>query len=318
MTKARGPHRYRRLTALMVRSVREPGKYFDGDGLCLKVGKDGSKRWLMRLMVKGRRRDLGVGAARLVSLAEAREKAGELRRMARNGIDPVLARRKERRLIPTLEKACRAVHGERLATWKNEEHAAEWLRSLSGLIFPSLGARLVDFIEPHDLLKTLSPIWLTRGPTASRVLQRLSTVFDWCSVHGHRVGNPCHGLTKALPKQETKPKHFAALPWSELPALTGRLDDRDMPSLALKFVILTAARSGEVLFAKQGEIDGEARLWTVPKERQKSGREHVVPLSDQALEVLDRARELAEEIGSGGSNYVFPGRGGPNRQHGAC
>jgi hypothetical protein len=174
--KRRHPHNA--LSAVKVRSIKEPGRYADGNGLYLFVEPSGAKRWVLRTVVQGKRRDIGLGGLRLVSLSEAREKAGAYRKLAREGGDPLAERRKERRQIPTFAEAAKAVHTQRSATWKNPKHAAQWINTLREYVFPALGERRVDQIDTPDVLNALSPIWLTKPETARRVRQRIRVVFD--------------------------------------------------------------------------------------------------------------------------------------------
>jgi integrase len=285
----------------------EPGRYADGNGLYLVVEPSGAKRWVLRTIVRGKRRDMGLGGLSLVSLAEAREKALACRKLAREGGDPLAERRKARAVIPTFAEAAERVHAEHQATWRNAKHAQQWINTLRQYAFPIIGERRVDQIDTPAILNTLSPIWLTKPETARRVRQRLGTVLDWAKAAGFRSGdNPVAGVAKGLPKQGDDGDHHAALPYAEVPGFVARLREADsglMARLALEFLILTAARTSEVLGAKWGEVDETERLWIVPAERMKAKRVHRVPLGDRCLEILARAKEL-----SAGSEYLFPGR----------
>ena len=308
----KGRHPEKALTAVQVRSLKEPGRYADGNGLYLVVEPSGSKRWLLRTVVQGRRRDIGLGGLSLVPLAEAREKALAYRKIARDGGDPLAERRRAQVTIPTFAEAAETVHAEHRATWKNPKHAAQWITTLRTYANPHLGAKRIDQIETPDVLRALSPIWLTKPETARRVRQRIGTVLDWAKAAGHRSGdNPVEGVAKGLPKQGERDEHHAALPYADVPAFVARLRGMSGPGeigrLAFEFLILTAARTGEVLDARWSEINEAEALWTVPAARMKAGREHRVPLSSRAGEVLARAKTLG-----GGSALVFPGRSGEN------
>ena len=297
--KRPGKHPDKALTALRVKALREPGRYADGGGLYLEVGANGTKWWLLRITVQGRRRDLGLGGVRDVSLLEARERAAELRKVARNGGDPVAEKRKASTAVPTFDAAVKAVHKEHAPSWRSKKHAAQWLAALEQYAFPVLGKRRIDQIDTPDILRILAPIWLTKPATARRVRQRLRTVLDWAKAAGHRSGeNPVDGVGKGLPKQAERVKHHAALPYAETPAFVQRLREQggaETARLAFELLILTAARTGEVLGARRSEFDLDQKVWTIPAERMKGGREHRVPLSARAVEIVRRAMDLSAD-----------------------
>jgi integrase len=305
--RARGHHPDKALSAVRVRALKKPGRYADGNGLYIVVDPSGAKRWVLRTLVRGKRCDIGLGGLRLVSLAEAREKAIAYRKLARNGGDPLAERRKERLAVPTFEQAARLVHGEHAPAWKNAKHAAQWINTLAEYVFPALGDRRVDLIDTPDVLKVLSPIWLTKPETARRVRQRVGTVLDWAKAAGFRSGeNPVQGIAKGLPKQPDRQDHHAALPYEDVPGFIEALREAsasESARFAFEFLILTAARTGEVLGATWGEIDFERTTWTIPGTRMKTGRTHRLPLAPRCMEILSRARDL-----SGQGGYVFPGR----------
>ncbi|MCJ2091474.1 integrase arm-type DNA-binding domain-containing protein [Methylobacterium sp. J-072] len=306
----KGRHPEKALTTVQVRALKHPGRYADGHGLYLVVDPSGAKRWLLRIMVQGRRRDIGLGGVGLISLAEAREKTLAYRKTARGGGDPLAERKKALATTPTFAAAAEMVHAEHKATWKNPKHAAQWITTLRTYAHPHLGMKRVDQIETPDVLRALSPIWLTKGETARRVRQRIGTVMDWAKAAGHRSGdNPVEGVAKGLPKQGEREEHHAALPYADVPAFVARLQgisgQGEIGRLAFEFLILTAARTGEVLGARWTEIDEAGALWIVPAARMKAGREHRVPLSGRACDVLARARALG-----GSTALVFPGRRG--------
>jgi len=192
-------------------------------------------------------------------------------------------------------EAAEQVHQEHKSSWRNAKHVEQWITTLKTYAAP-IGDRRIDQIDTPDILRVLSPIWLTKPETARRVRQRLKTVFDWAKAAGHRDGdNPVDGVAKGLPKQVTREEHHAALPYSEVGVFVGRLRDgerMDTARLALEFLILTAARTSEVLKAKWQEIDRDERLWTVPAERMKAQRIHRVPLSDRCIHILLQAEEF--------------------------
>src|SRR5262245_22345543 len=303
--KRKGKHPEKVLSATLVRSLVKPGRYIDGNGLYLEVDASGAKRWVLRTVIKGKRCDIGLGGLTVVSLAKAREEAAKMRQLARSGGDPLQERRKERQTIPTFEDAARQFHENHSKSFRNTKHSNQWIDSLDTYAFPTLGARRVDQIESADVLKVLTPIWLTIPETARRIRQRMKAVFDWAKASGFRSGdNPVDGISKVLPKHNTTQKHFAALPHGQVPSFIQRLREYEGVStrLAFEFLILTAARRGEVLKAKWNEVDFEADTWTVPGDRMKAKREHLVPLSPRCLELLTAAKEFAD-----GSEFVFPG-----------
>jgi integrase len=305
--KPRGRHPDKRLTAVRVRTIKAPGRYADGNGLYLFVDPSGAKRWIWRGRFAGKRSDLGLGSAQLVSLADARDEATRLRRMAREGKNPLAERRRERRTVPTFKNAATQVHASQSATFRNTKHKAQWLASLEADVFPVFGDRPVNAIDAADVLKALSPIWTTKPETARRLKQRIKVVFDWAKASGFCSGdNPTEGLTKVLPKHRGESKHHAALPYQAVPTFISVLrtaDTSESVRLAFELLILTATRTSEVLRATWAEVDLDAKVWTIPGARMKMGREHRVPLSARAVEILERALACAD-----GGPWVFPGR----------
>jgi integrase len=288
-----------KLTARKVEALREPGHYVDGDGLALVIGKRGGKSWVLRTMVRGKRRDIGLGGVSWVSLAEAREKSFAARKIAREGGDPIAARRANV-ICPTFEEAARKVHAEQIMSrGRNEKYRVQWLNTLRDYAFPQIGSQPVRDVDQPDVLRVLVPIWAEKPQTARLVRQRLRTVMNWARTAGHFEGvNPVEGVESGLAKQRHRVKHYAAMPWADVPGFLPKLGENVMER-ALRFLILTAARSGEVRGARWSEIDDEERLWIIPDDRMKSGREHRVPLSDEALAVLEQVRGL-------GPDLVFP------------
>ena len=302
-----GKHPDKSLSAAKVRGVKAPGRYADGNGLYLIVDPSGAKRWVLRTVVQGRRRDIGLGGVQVVSLADAREEAARMRRIARDGEDPLSERRKAREVVPTFEQAARRVFEERKNGWKNPKHAAQWITTLETYAFPLIGARRVDHLETPDVLRVLSPIWLTKPETASRVRQRISAVFDWAKAAGFRdAENPVAGVARGLPKQPKGKDHHKALPIDDLPGFVSRLREETanpITLLAFEFLILTATRTAETIGATWDEIDLEQAIWGIPGGRMKADREHRVPLGPRSLEILAEVKELG-----GGSAYLFPGQ----------
>ncbi|WP_328805080.1 tyrosine-type recombinase/integrase [Stappia albiluteola] len=292
---------------MKVRNENKPGRYADGNGLYLVVDPSGAKRWLLRTVVHGRRRDIGLGSLRLISLAQAREQAQEMRHIARSGGDPLVERRKQNQTIPSFEEAALLVHESYRGSWRNQKHRQQWINTLKQHVFPVFGSKRVDQVEPANVLHALSQIWLTKPETARRVKQRIGTILDWAKASGFRDGeNPAAGVIKGLPKQPAKQRHHAALPYRQIEGFVKELRSSDVSPttrLAFEFLILTACRTSEVLKARWDEIDFDAKIWTVPSDRMKGSREHRVPLSDRCLAILREARLLA-----GDSPYLFPGR----------
>jgi integrase len=290
-----------KLTARKAESLKDPGHYVDGDGLALVIGRRGGKSWVLRTMVRGKRRDIGLGGYSWVSLAEAREKAREARKIAREGGDPI-AQRKARVACPTFAEAARQVHADQVVgQGSNGKHKDQWINTLVTYAFPAIGQKSVEDITQADVLAVLAPIWTEKAETARRVRQRIRTVMDWARTAGHYEGvNPVEGVDKGLTKQRDIVKHHTAMPWQEVPALIPKLGD-SVAALALHFLILTAARTGEIIGASWSEIDLQERLWVIPMERMKASREHRVPLTDEALAILEKVRGLEDE-------FIFPGQ----------
>lgn len=306
--KRKGRHPANALSAVKVRSLKQPGRHADGNGLYLVVDPSGAKRWLLRMVVHGRRRDIGLGGVRTVSLLEARDLAYKYRKIAREGGDPIKEMRSAKETAPTFRVAAATVHEAHSKAWRNKKHTAQWIATLEAYAHPFIGDLPVNKIDTPDILKLLAPIWLTLPETARRVKQRVSTVFDWCKAANYCAGeNPVAGVSKGLPKQPDRKKHYAALPYDEVPAFVSTLRESNFDEatkLAFEFLILTAARTGEVLRAMDGEIDVEKAVWIVPSERMKAHVEHRVPLTDRALEIVVSARELHTVRGG----FLFPGR----------
>ena len=305
------------LSAVFVQSVQETGTYADGGGLNLRVEDSGAKFWFQRVTIDGKRRNLGLGGYPTVSLAEARKAALVNSRMIREGRDPLAEKReaitaRQRPPTPTFAEASEIVIDMRRPTWTNAKHAAQWASTLTTYASPKLGPKLVTDITSADILSVLTPIWIEKPETASRVRQRMETVLDWAVAQGYRTDNPAiRSITKVLPRTPRTKQHFAALHYRDVPAALATVNGSNadtVTKLAFEFLVLTAGRSGEVRLATWDEFDWRGRRWAVPAERMKARREHQVPLSDRSIEVLRQAEGLAD----GSCELVFPGsRGRP-------
>lgn len=294
MARARGLNR---LTALEIKAAQSSGWYGDGGGLYLEVDAKGGRRWMLRLVVGGRRRDFGLGGLHKVSLAQARARAVEYRSLAYQGIDPVAAKRARRPapVVPSFEKAATEVHRDRLKGWSNGKHVDQWINTLRDHAFPVIGSRPINEIGTPDVLKVLTPIWLTKPETARRVRQRIKTVLEWARAAGHRSGeNPVDLIGDALPKSTSaNVEHHAALPFGDVGAFVRALrsgHSEAVTKLAFELLILTASRTIEIRRAKWDQIDWDAKLWTRPAEDMKARREHVVPLSARRRENIARGQ----------------------------
>lgn len=297
-----------KLTAVQVRNAK-PGRHADGKGLYLLVKPSGSKSWVLRVQVSGRRRDFGLGSTDIVSLQEAREKAQASRKMAKEGLDPALERKRANRLIPTFREAAERYHAVVKGGWRNGKHTDQWLATLEAHAFPTIGAMRVDHIDAPMIQSVLLPIWLTLPETARRVRQRIGSVLDYAHGQGWRATETPRNAVNSLMKRIKQPRRgagFAAMPYADLPTLMTalRAEQATAGRLALQFLILTAARSGEVRGATWNEIDIEKEQWNIPPERMKVGDAHCVPLSKPAIAVLQSISEL---LGARSGCPIFPG-----------
>ncbi len=292
--------------ALSARTVETagPGKFNDGRGLMLVVKASGARSWVLRCQVNGRRRDIGLGPWPDVTLAAAREKAIETRRLMREGGDPVTARR---RTTPTRfrDAAAELIESKRDG-WRNAKHAAQWSTTLETYAYPKIGHIDVHVVTVDNVLAVLKPIWLEKPETASRVRQRIEAVLDFATAKGLRDGdNPARWrghLDHLLPRPSKVKaiKHHAAVDWREVSAFMKALSSREgVAARALAFTILTAGRSGEVRGMRWDEVDMAAGVWTVPAARMKAAKEHRVPLSPQAIAILGTPGEVDQLVFSG-------------------
>ena len=301
------------LTAAKVKHLTAPGTYVDGEGLTLRVSDAGAKSWVQRLTVEGKRRNVGLGGYPAVGLAEARRMAGENRRAVQEGSDPIedkraaLEERKALAAIPTFANLASTVIELRRPTWSSDRHAKQWTESLTNHAFPVIGDKRVDTITTADTLAVLLPIWTSKPETATRTRQRMETVFDFAVVQGWRSDNPANGsMAKALPRRPRQKQHHPALAYVDVPAAVAAVRESAADTttkLAFEFLVLTAARTGEVRGMTWDEVDLETATWTVPSDRMKARREHRVPLSGRALEIRQEARRLDK-----GNGLVFPSK----------
>ena len=301
-----------KLNNLRAKALDKPGRHRADDGLYLNVSPSGSKSWVQRIVIHGRRRDIGLGPYPAVSLARAREIARDNRTAVAQGRDPVAEKREARQAglrsapsIPTFAEAAARVIELRRPTWSNARHTAQWENTLAAYAHPVIGNKTVDSITPADAMAVLTPIWTTKPETASRVRQRMETVMDWAITHGYRLDNPAgRSLLKVLPPVKRLKEHRQALPYAQVPdamALIGE-STADIPTkLAFEFLVLTASRSVEVRAAEWTEIDWGTATWEVPAARMKARRPHRVPLSGRAMEILEEASRLGD-----GQGLVFP------------
>lgn len=286
------------------------GRHGDGGGLYLVVDPSRARRWIVRVVVKGQRNvkgaplrtDFGLGGADVVTLNQARERALEYRRMAKAGLNPKFNIRRE---IPCFEEIAGQVHLDRMPTWKNAKHGAQWINTLRDYAFPKIGRMPVDSVGQPEVLMCLSPVWTEKHETARRLAQRIKIVLDVAKSKGFRSGeNPVTAIQDAqvLPKVKAKVKHHSAMAWQDVPVFYADLKTRDaMAAKALMFTCLTGSRTGEVLGMQWDEIDLEARLWTCPAGRMKGDVAHRVPLSDEMLAIIEPLRAMQ-------SDYVFEGQ----------
>ena len=291
------------LTAARVKALTKPGMHHDGRGLYLRVAPGGSKSWMLRATIDGRRRDLGLGGYPSVSLARVRQLADGHRLAVAEGRDPLAEKRRAK--MPAFAEAAAKVHAVNLPRWKNAKHTGQWINTLRTYAFPGIGKLPLDRIERRDVLAILGPIWSAKPETARRVRQRIRTILKWAQAHGFVEHNMAgEAIDGALPLMPRVKKHFRALPYAEIPAALDTVDASPASmaaKLCLRFLILTAARSGEARGALWSEIDLDAREWRIPANRMKAGVEHRIPLSDAALAVLEQARPLRDDSG-----LVFP------------
>ena len=281
------------LTPQRIREARNPGDYADGNGLYLRVDDTGTKRWVQRLTIRGKRHNLGLGGYPAVPLQSAREQALANKRAARDGRDPLAERR--RQVMPTFAEATATVADIRRPTWKSQKYGMQWQMSLRVYAFPVLADRAVGDITTAEVLRVLTPIWTAKPETARKVRQRIATVLDWAVAQGFRDDNPAgKSISLALPRMPRVGEHHRALPHGDVAAAIRTVwasEASRVVKLSTEFLILTATRSGQVRGATWAEVDLESRTWTIPAARMKASRDHRVPLSGRALAILDAAKK---------------------------
>lgn len=303
-----------KLTAVAVKAaMANPGTYQDGDGLVLRVDKRGGAYWVLRLQRDGKRQDIGLGSAKQMTLAEARQKATVLRKAVKVDHRDVLAEKKDEAAAKvTFRAAATQYHSENEAGWKSTVYARQWLASLENYAFPKLGDMPTGSISSADIIAVLTPIWQEIPDTARQVRNRICAVLDYSHAKGWRSreapsGNGSLKAGRGLPRQVKVRENRKAMPYVALPGFLTAL--RRKPSfgrLALELLILTGVRSQEVRLATWSEFDLESRLWTIPAEHMKRNKAHIVPLSGEALAVLAKADALRMSE----SDVVFPGVAG--------
>ncbi len=304
-----------RLTPREVVAKKKPGYYPDGGGLYLQVSEAGSKSWIFRFALNGKERQMGLGPFHTITLADARIAATDCRKLLLRQIDPIDARDADKtrqalqdaRSITFAECAAAYIRAHR-SDWKNAKHAEQWTNTIETYCGPIIGALPVQDVDTGLVVKVLEPIWTAKPETASRLRGRIESVLDWARVSGYRAGdNPARWrghLDNVLPalKKKQRVKHHPALPFDQMGAFMESLRAQEgTAARALAFLILTATRTGEVIGAKWDEFDLDAKLWTIPAERMKAGKEHRVPLSPQAVAFLGKPPPSL-------SDYVFPGQ----------
>jgi integrase len=306
-----------KLAAVTLGKAIKPGMHADGGGLYLQVTESGAKSWLFRFMLHGRAREMGLGPLHTVTLADAREKAREQRKLLLDGIDPIEHRKSKRagvRLAAatamTFKQCAERYIDAHKASWKNPKHAAQWPATLSAYVYPVFGSLPVQAVDVGLVTKALEPIWHSKPETASRVRGRIETVLDWATVREYREGdNPARWrghLDKLLPLRAKVRKvvHHPALPYDHMGEFVAALRQQEgIAARALEFLILTAARTGEVIGAQWSEFDLAEKLWTVPADRMKASKEHRVPLSPAAVAIIEQMKSSRVD----GADFVFPG-----------
>ena len=316
----------KRLNAGIIRSLTKPGRYGDGEGLYLVVSRNGTKSWVQRFQINGKRHDIGLGSCRVNSeregiglgLREVRKLALENLTMIHEGRNPLAEKRQaadDARQFgpPTFEEAARQTLDSLRPLWRSPKTGRQWWQSMQRHVLPAIGGEPVDAIEVADLLRILAPIWNAKRETAGQLRANMGKVFEWSIAHGYRTAsNPAGlGLDGALPKRRRRREHRTALHYREVPAALDAVADgpgSEAVKLALRFVALTAVRTAEARKAAWPEIDLDARVWRIPANRMKAEREHRVPLSDAAVEILERAKVLG-----GAPGFVFPSPHGARR-----
>lgn len=318
--------RQKELTVQKVLALDERGWHPDGGGLYLQVSAYGTKSWVFRYTFQGRPRWMGLGSVDDVRLSDARALRDDARLLLAKKIDP-LAERGQQREEARQKAASRITFGRAAdkylaaheSAWKNAKHRQQWHTTLRQYVLPTLGQLPVNEITMSDVLRVVDPIWRSKPETASRVRGRIETVLDWAKAHGYRTGeNPARwagNLKHALPAKAKvhKVKHHNALHYNELPGFLAELRQRDgVAPMALEFTVLTGSRTNEVIGANWSEIDTKARVWNVPGDRMKSGKDHTVPLTPRAFDII------CEAMRQTGGPFLFTNvRSGKSLSHAA-
>ena len=292
------------LTEAKIKALHQAGRYRDGDCLFLNVTPAGTRSWVVRVKLRhGPRRDLGIGPYPLLSLKEARIRAWEYRKQAFNGVDPLGERK--RAAMPTFQHVARQYYEENKPRWKAGRNTDQWLRAVEKYALPVFGHKPVDRLDQDDILAVLRPIWTTIPETARKLRQQLRVILKWCQAHRYVKENVAGDvIAGALAPMPSIQAHHRSLPYEAVGAALERIEASGASvsaKLCLRLLILTATRSQEARGMRWQELDTEKRLWTIPASRMKTNHEHHVPLSDEAMRVLDRARILED-----GSGFVFP------------
>jgi integrase len=307
------------LAPIDIKRLTQPGLHAVGEvaGLCLLVKPSGARSWVLRTMVGTRRAELGLGGYPTVTLAQARERARSALDQVRGGTDPAAHRRAARQTVTwTFKRTALAYIAEHRAGWKNAKHAAQWENTLTTYVYPHFGDKHVRDVDKADVLAAVKPIWTEKNETAVRVRNRIELVLNYAVAHGYRAEGPNPAawrgnLDAALPKpgKVAKVQHFEAVPIDAMHAFTLRLRAAaGMGARALEFAILTASRTGAVRAAVWGEVDLAAAVWTCPADKMKAGRAHRVPLSHQAMTLLQSLPRFVVEDGQ--PDLIFPGTQG--------
>lgn len=320
------PKKVEELSALKVKRLSEPGKYAVGGvpGLMLRITETGAKGWVLRTSIAGKRVDAGLGGYPEIGLSDARDNAREFRAKVKQGIDPLEERKQAREVLIkkratsiSFEQAARDCHAVKAQEFKNPKHADQWINTLAKYVFPIIGDRPATEIRPADCLEVLKPIWTEVPETASRVRQRMATVFDYTSAAGIRSdSNPAAWkgcLEPLLPaiakvkKQQGRDVHYPSLPYKYAPGFSADLASRKTISAnAVQVLTLLAVRSNEIRFAQRQEFDFVERVWKIPADRMKAGKEHKVPLSPLVIELIQKM------FSAHSHNYVWPSNFGEN------
>ncbi len=299
-----------KLTVAVARSLSRPGRYGDGGTLFLVVAPGGSKSWVQRVTIAGRRRDLGLGGWPVVSLAKARQRAFANRVAIADGIDPLASKRQPG--VPTFREASERALATNRPRWRNAKTADNWIATMDKYVHPVFGDLPVDLIGREDILRVLTPIWTAKPEIGRKVRQRIRATLAWAQAHGHVEHNLAgDAIDGALPSLPAVKAHFRALPYGEVGAALETIAASRASVSAracLRFVVLTACRSGEARLATWDEIDLEAREWRIPESRMKTGIEHRVPFTDAALDVLESVRPLRSP-----ADLLFPSPSRPGK-----